>query len=101
MAEKGLVSLHEAIQINKAIEADLNTTRRELINIKVRATKKLDPSTDPMEVRRQITEKYGLLITCMPEETRNELESIGGSISKTQAKDTEESDESDEDDEND
>ena len=54
-----IVAAEEGV-IDKNIEANLNTTRRELINIKTRAAKFINPTVDPMEIRKQETEKYGL-----------------------------------------
>jgi len=75
----------------------MNNTRRELINLKLRASKKITPSLNLEQLRIEEGKKYGFDQTLLPSEPLREIETASVSAVKSNLSESEsESDEEEE-----
>lgn len=75
-AIKGIEQVQLAAKSDEDIAAHLNNTRRDLINLKLRAAKKINPLLDLTALRIEEGKKYGFDQTLLPSEPLREIEKV-------------------------
>lgn len=96
-ATKGIEQVQLAAKDDEDIAAHMNNTRRELINLKLRASKKINPSLNLETLRREEGKLYGFDQTLLPTEPLRDVEKIKAESVKavSESSDEEESEEED------
>jgi len=85
-ADKGIEQVQLASKNDEDIEAHMNNTRRDLINLKLRSMKKITPTVNIEQLRVKEGTKYGLDQTLLPSEPLHDVEKDNADASQLSIK---------------